>query len=289
LSVNRLTLASNLSTTAGQFLAQTYTVNITSSPAQITLQAASGSSFALNGLDIVPYFTATLTAPSSTTNETSNPYTISSGGGTGPDYTYLINFMDGTGNHVITAEGASYAFNYTYAVNGQYTVQAQVHDFNNHFETVLETVTVTGTSVFHVSPTGNDNNDGSVARPWETVNGVMGHYRFGPGDQILFQGGATFADVGPLHLTGANLTGTAANPVTIGSYGTGHATLHVTTWDANGDADGIRIDDAGGSHPTPRPGRDVVPDFPSHLVVVRRGDLPQCGRHGQDLGLRPRR
>jgi hypothetical protein len=91
---------------------------------------------------------------------------------------------------------------------------------------------------FYVSPGGDDEGPGSWSRPWASVHGVKTHGRFGPGDRILFRGGATFQ--GGLYLDDTSLAGTAANPVTIGSYGGGRATISVPP-----DGDGIGISDAG--------------------------------------------
>ncbi len=76
---------------------------------------------------------------------------------------------------------------------------------------------------YYVSPSGNDGNAGtSSAAPWKTVAKVNGR-SLAAGDRVLFQGGQTFTDAGlQLH---SDDVGTAANPVTIGSYGTGRATL----------------------------------------------------------------
>lgn len=76
---------------------------------------------------------------------------------------------------------------------------------------------------YYVSPTGNDTNDGtSTAAPWKTVAKVNGR-SLAAGDRVFFQGGQTFTDAG-LQLYSDD-TGSAVNPVTVGSYGTGRATL----------------------------------------------------------------
>jgi hypothetical protein len=242
LSVNGTTLASNISTRAGRFSDRTYTVTVTGSQASVTLKAASTSTFALDGLDIVPYFNATLTAPTSQAVNTPGTFQVAVSGASSPSWTYDFNYMDGTPIQEAVVSSTSYSASYSYAVKGQYPVQARVTDSAGHFETLYATATVTGTSSFYISPTGSDYNDGSQTRPWATTDAVNNHYQFEPGDQILFQGGATF--VGSLYLTNATLAGTASNPVTISSYGTGHAVLNTTT---TGTYDnGIGIADAGG-------------------------------------------
>ncbi len=74
---------------------------------------------------------------------------------------------------------------------------------------------------YYVSPAGNDAAAGtSASMPWKTIaraNAIT----LAPGDVLLFQGRATFA--GTLRPRGSG--GTAAAPVTIGSYGAGPATI----------------------------------------------------------------
>jgi hypothetical protein len=79
---------------------------------------------------------------------------------------------------------------------------------------------------YYISPTGSDLNAGtSPASAWQTLSRAnLG--TFGPGDSILLQGGQTFT--GPLLLPNLS-TGTVANPVYIGTYGTGRATINAGT------------------------------------------------------------
>ncbi len=75
-------------------------------------------------------------------------------------------------------------------------------------------------ATYYVSPTGNDAAAGTAAAPWKTI-AKANTITLAPGDSLLFQGGATFA--GTLRPRGTG--GTAAAPITIGSYGTGQATI----------------------------------------------------------------
>jgi hypothetical protein len=78
---------------------------------------------------------------------------------------------------------------------------------------------VQGTT-YYVSPSGNDNDAGtSPSTAWATTDKVNST-TFSPGDSILFEGGETFS--GGLVFTES---GTAANPIIIGSYGSGRATI----------------------------------------------------------------
>lgn len=84
---------------------------------------------------------------------------------------------------------------------------------------------------------GDDFNLGtSQAHPWKTLAKVN-NFTFHPGDKIFFKGGATFD--GGLSFD-ANDFGTSINPITIGSYGTGRATINA------GNNYGVYAHNAGG-------------------------------------------
>lgn len=84
---------------------------------------------------------------------------------------------------------------------------------------------------------GNDANSGtSTTRPWRTINKANA-LDLAPGDKLLFKGGQTLS--GNLRL-GAEDYGSATNPVNVGSYGSGRATIRAGT------GTGIRIYNAGG-------------------------------------------
>lgn len=92
-------------------------------------------------------------------------------------------------------------------------------------------------ATYYVSPTGSDANDGmSPSTPWQTLERVDQAY-LSPGDQVLLEGGQTFA--GQLWIT-ADDAGDASTPLGIGSYGTGRATIDA------GDGAGIFIDNTSG-------------------------------------------
>src|SRR5260370_17678801 len=78
---------------------------------------------------------------------------------------------------------------------------------------------------YYISTAGSDNNQGTQALPWQTINNVNST-TFGPGDEILFQGGQTFT--GPLIFI-ATSAGTTANPIVVSSYGIGLATISSTS------------------------------------------------------------
>lgn len=87
-------------------------------------------------------------------------------------------------------------------------------------------------TVYHVSPTGNDANNGTTeATAWKTIDRVNQlAFSYQPGDQILFQRGGTYR--GEL-IVGSN--GTQAHPITVGAYGTGNrpiikGSVPVTEW-----------------------------------------------------------
>jgi hypothetical protein len=90
---------------------------------------------------------------------------------------------------------------------------------------------------YYVSPSGNDSKSGtSPANAWKTINKVN-FTEFEPGDTIHFEGGSTFS--GGLEFYAHN-SGTAANPITVTSYGTGRATI------SSGTKHGMTVNDAGG-------------------------------------------
>jgi parallel beta-helix repeat protein len=80
-----------------------------------------------------------------------------------------------------------------------------------------------GATTFYVSPQGDDSAAGtSPATAWKTVSKVN-NTSLKAGDQVLFQGGASFE--GPLVPWG---TGKQGKPTVYGSYGTGKATIEST-------------------------------------------------------------
>ena len=101
----------------------------------------------------------------------------------------------------------------------------------------LLTAGTAGATDYYVSSSGHDNNSGSSpADAWLTIQRVNSS-DYNPGDRILFEGGRTFS--GNLYFDGAD-AGTPTAPVTIGSYGSGRATIYA------GDGDGILIYNAAG-------------------------------------------
>lgn len=105
-------------------------------------------------------------------------------------------------------------------------------------------------ATYYVSPNGSDRNSGrSAAEPWKTVSRVN-HAALGPGDIIRFAGGALFADQTLM----PPASGTAAAPITFGSYGGGRATLsnrRAAVWLPPGRNhlvfDGLRLTSGGGT------------------------------------------
>src|ERR1041384_6983542 len=78
-------------------------------------------------------------------------------------------------------------------------------------------------ATYYVSPSGNDTNSGLLpTAAWKTINRANTQ-TVGTGDQILFQGSATFT--GTIYV-GPTEGGTSTNPLTIGSYGANHATIN---------------------------------------------------------------
>ena len=76
-------------------------------------------------------------------------------------------------------------------------------------------------SSYFISAAGSDANDGSASFPWATL-GRVNAADLEPGDTVSLRGGDSF---GGTLLLDASDSGTATAPVTIGSYGTGRATI----------------------------------------------------------------
>ncbi len=116
-------------------------------------------------------------------------------------------------------------------------------------------------TTYYVSPSGIDSNNGtSTSTPWQTITKVNAA-TFVAGDSVLFQGGQTFT--GALIFSyGSNIpTSSAANPITVGSYGTGVAKILSSTTGSYSSAikvngvnglkiQGLTILGAGGASPT---------------------------------------
>jgi parallel beta-helix repeat protein len=80
-------------------------------------------------------------------------------------------------------------------------------------------------AVYYVSNAGNNSNAGtSTSTSWKTISHVNS-VTFNPGDTILFNGGQTFTG-GPLDFISGGIAG---NPIIVGSYGTGNATIQSST------------------------------------------------------------
>jgi Right handed beta helix region len=101
---------------------------------------------------------------------------------------------------------------------------------------------------FYVSPTGDDRARGRTpGHAWRTV-GRVDRARLGPGDVVLFKGGAAFAD----DTLTPSRSGAAGQPITFGSYGRGRATLdngHGAVWLSGRDYltfDNLRLTTRGG-------------------------------------------
>lgn len=98
-------------------------------------------------------------------------------------------------------------------------------------------------TTYYVSPSGSDANSGtSQSSPWQTLARVNSA-RLGAGDSVLFQGGQSFSGC-LVFSTATNIqSSSASNPITVGSYGSGVATIDSTTACAgsNNGANGPRL------------------------------------------------
>jgi hypothetical protein len=75
---------------------------------------------------------------------------------------------------------------------------------------------------FYISPSGNDSNTGkSIDQAWQSVQ-HLNEQNLLPGSVVLFEGGAAFKGILELNRMDS---ATAANPITISSYGNGYALI----------------------------------------------------------------
>ncbi|MGI8715009.1 MAG: right-handed parallel beta-helix repeat-containing protein [Solirubrobacteraceae bacterium] len=83
---------------------------------------------------------------------------------------------------------------------------------------------------FYVSPAGHDSSAGtSPATAWRSVL-TVDRARLAPGDTVLFQGGAVFADAPLMPGRGTAASGSPGLPITFGSYGNERARLTQGVW-----------------------------------------------------------
>jgi hypothetical protein len=90
-------------------------------------------------------------------------------------------------------------------------------------------------TIYYVSPSGSDAASGtSAADAWQTVEQVD-RAKLMPGDEVLFQGGATFADDALMPGWGEGAAGTSSSPISFGSYGQGQARITQGVWFKSGE------------------------------------------------------
>jgi hypothetical protein len=95
---------------------------------------------------------------------------------------------------------------------------------------VTVTVAPPSGTTYYVSPSGSDAASGtSPADAWQTVAQVD-RANLQPGDEVLFQGGATFADDALMPGWGEGASGTSASPISFGSFGQGEARITQGVW-----------------------------------------------------------
>ena len=122
-------------------------------------------------------------------------------------------------------------------------------------------MTPASATIYYVSPTGSDSNNGTnTSTPWQTIAKVNTAH-FVAGDSVLFQGGQTFTGALVFSYATNIPASSTANPVMVGSYGTGAAKIVSSTTGAYSAAivvngingltiDGLTILGAGGTSPT---------------------------------------
>jgi len=86
-------------------------------------------------------------------------------------------------------------------------------------------MTPASAATYYVSPTGSDTNNGTnTSTPWQTIAKVNSAH-FVAGDSILFEGGQTFTGALVFSYATNIPVSSTATPITVGSYGTGAATI----------------------------------------------------------------
>lgn len=135
-------------------------------------------------------------------------------------------------------------------------------------------------TTWYVSPTGNDGAAGtSPATAWQTIGKVNDDLTMSAGDSLLFEAGVTHTSAVPLY---ASCTGTAGNRNTIGSYGSGRATIHITTGDGYNGGIGLsacsnmNITDLnlkGNSSGSPNLGALRIAESPTDNLTIRNVDI----------------
>jgi hypothetical protein len=242
-SVNGTPIDQNITTLAGQFFDQTWTVQVVDTQASISISAVPGSSFALDALDITSFLDVSVAIPTNMTVNTPGNFTLTvNNAPADATWTYDFTFQDGSDTQESTVSAATFTQHHAYEVNGHYRPALQVTDQSGNFFLTYVDEEVTGPSIFHVIQNeGDDSWDGSADHPWASLAGVLGHDRFGPGDQIQLQAGNVFP--GPFVLDGSKLQGTPGNPVIITSSAGGRAEI-----DSDFFSDGIDILNAGAVH-----------------------------------------
>jgi hypothetical protein len=104
--------------------------------------------------------------------------------------------------------------------------------------TILASAPLAGHAAdYYVSPAGHDGADGTATAPWRTIERVN-RQAIRPGDRILFERGREFT--GNLVLAPPGAESDPKNPIVVGSYGQGRATIRA------GRGIGVRVEDLGG-------------------------------------------
>ncbi len=142
----------------------------------------------------------------------------------------------------IPAGSSSGMFSYTALAPGSSTITATAPLYASASAAVTPVAASPGGITYYVANAGNDSADGlTPSDPWKTiakVNAAIAAGQVHPGDSILLNGGDIFRDdylrlqnqvkataTTTLANTPLVISGTAGHPITISSYGTGHAIL----------------------------------------------------------------
>lgn len=144
---------------------------------------------------------------------------------------YEWNFNDSNSDYPLTDEGR--LVGHRFDNPGAYNVQLTVYDTNGQAASSQITITVltrpATAKTYHLSATGNDNNDGlNESTAWQTIAKLKTAYNSIPaGSRILFRRGDSFDTLGDwnLNYSGNSLFRSSyptPNYIAIGAYGSGN-------------------------------------------------------------------
>jgi hypothetical protein len=169
--------------------------------------------------------TTTTTTTTSTTTTTTTTTSTTTTSTTTPAPTTTTSTTSTTTTSTTTTSTTTTSTTTTSTTTTSTTTPAPTTTTSTTTTSTTTTMSPSGTTYYVDSAVGNDAHAGtSPATAWQTIQHVNGRSLLA-GDRVLFQGGQTFTD--HTLIIKSTWTGTAANPITFGSYGSGRATINI--------------------------------------------------------------